>query len=68
MSTQSQYIPRQAEATIQTLLKGFPVMATRGLRKSCKSTLASHMLPDRPYVNLKDPDEEDFARNNTRRF
>lgn len=68
MSTLSQYIPRQAETTIQILLKGFPVVAVTGPRQSGKSTLAARMLPDRPYVSLEDPDEEDFARNDPRRF
>lgn len=62
------YIPRDAESTIETLLQGFPIVVVTGPRQSGKSTLAARVFQNRPYVSLEDPDEEEFARSDPRRF
>lgn len=62
------YIPRQAEETVRTLLKGFPVVVLTGPRQSGKSTLARHVFFNRPFVTLEDPDEYDFAGTDPRGF
>jgi predicted AAA+ superfamily ATPase len=39
-------IPRDAEQTIRTPLKGFPVITLTGLRQSGKTTLAKSIFSD----------------------
>lgn len=62
------YIPRQAEATISKMLKGFPVVVVTGPRQSGKSTLAAHVFAEKPYVSLEDPDVQEFASDDPRGF
>jgi uncharacterized protein len=62
------YISRNAELTIKTLFKGFPVVVLTGPRQSGKSTLASHIFYDRPYVSLEDLDQQAFAKDDPRGF
>lgn len=62
------YIPREAEATLRHLVRGYPVVAVTGPRQSGKSTLVRHAFPSRPYVSLEDPDEREFAESDPRGF
>jgi predicted AAA+ superfamily ATPase len=61
-------IPRVAEQTIRTLLKGFPVIILTGPRQSGKTTLAKSSFSDRPYTTLEDPDTRQAAQDDPRSF
>jgi predicted AAA+ superfamily ATPase len=61
-------IPRDAEQTIRTLLKGFPVIILTGPRQSGKTTLAKSIFSDRPYTTLEDPDTRQAAQDDPRSF
>lgn len=61
-------IQRNAEATIHSLLKGFPIVTITGPRQSGKTTLAKVVFPDRPYASLEDPDVRLAAREDPRSF
>lgn len=61
-------IPRLASATLEHLLRGFPVVTVTGPRQSGKTTLVRGLLSDRPYVSLESPAERDFARSDPRGF
>lgn len=65
---EKKYIPRSIEPTIQTLREGFPCIAVTGPRQSGKTTLVRHLFPEKSYVSLEDPDEQDFARQDPRGF
>jgi len=62
------YIPREAEATLKQLVRGYPVVAVTGPRQSGKSTLVRHAFPSHPYVSLEDPDQREFAESDPRGF
>ncbi|MFO7840294.1 MAG: AAA family ATPase [Desulfosalsimonadaceae bacterium] len=62
------YIPRDAESTIDMLFRGFPIVVVTGPRQSGKAILAHHVFQGRPYLSLEDPDEEEFVKNDPRRF
>ncbi|MFM7145497.1 MAG: ATP-binding protein [Actinomycetales bacterium] len=59
-------IPRLAQATLDRLSRGFPVLWITGPRQSGKTTLSQTARPDLPYVNLERPDERAFATNDPR--
>ena len=46
-----------AEHTIRTLLRGFPIVTITGPRQSGKTTLARMVARGKPYVSLEDPDQ-----------
>ncbi|MBD3376493.1 DUF4143 domain-containing protein [candidate division KSB1 bacterium] len=62
------YIPRDAENSLQSLAKGFPVVAVTGPRQSGKSTLVRKVFPQKPYVTLEDLDVRRFAQDDPRGF
>jgi predicted AAA+ superfamily ATPase len=62
------YSPRQAEATLRELLAWYPVVAITGPRQSGKTTLARHLLAEKPYVNLESPDQREYASGDPRGF
>ena len=61
-------IHRQAATTLQTLARGYPVLAITGPRQSGKTTLARSTFPDKPYVSLEDLDTRAFAQEDPRGF
>jgi hypothetical protein len=61
-------ISRHATATLQTLAKGYPVLAITGPRQSGKTTLARSTFPGKPYVSLEDLDTRAFAQEDPRGF
>ena len=61
-------IRRDAEETIHTLLKGFPVVTITGPRQSGKTTLARAIFPNQPYASLEEPDVRLAAREDPRSF
>jgi len=61
-------IIRDAEQTIRSLLKGFPVLTLTGPRQSGKTTLARAIFSDRPYATLEDPDTRLAAQDDPRSF
>ncbi len=61
-------VPRRALGTLQSLARGFPVLAITGPRQSGKTTLARTAFPGLPYVNLEDPDTRELATADPRRF
>lgn len=61
-------IPINAQATLQSLAKGYPFIALTGPRQSGKTTLSQQAFPEKPYVSLEDPDTLEFALSDPRRF
>lgn len=61
-------IPRSAQATLQTLAKGFPIIALTGPRQSGKTTLARSVFADRTYITLEDLEEREYAARDPRGF
>ncbi len=61
-------ISRQAEQTIRSLLRGFPIVTLTGPRQSGKTTLAKIIFSDRPYASLEDPDLRLSAQDDPRSF
>ncbi len=61
-------LPRNAQATLQTLARGYPFIALTGPRQSGKTTLSRLAFAEKPYVSLEDPDTLEFALADPRRF
>lgn len=61
-------IIRDAEKTIITLLRGFPIVTITGPRQSGKTTLAKKIFANKPYVSLEEPDTRLFAQEDPRSF
>jgi predicted AAA+ superfamily ATPase len=61
-------IPRHALAALRQLARWYPAVAVTGPRQAGKTTLARLAFPDKPYVNLEDPDQRDFAAADGRGF
>jgi len=61
-------IRRDAEDTIHSLLRGFPIVTITGPRQSGKTTLAKVVFPDKPYASLEDPDVRLAAHDDPRSF
>lgn len=61
-------IKRHASSIILKLAAGFPFVAITGPRQSGKTTLSRAIFTDKPYVSLEDPDANEFANSDSRRF
>lgn len=61
-------IPRTAATTLKSLASDYPVVTVTGPRQSGKTTLCRACFPDKPYVNLEQPDVGTFAREDPRAF
>jgi predicted AAA+ superfamily ATPase len=61
-------IRREAEDTIRSLLRGFPIVTITGPRQSGKTTLAKAIFPDKPYASLEEPDVRLAAQDDPRSF
>lgn len=59
-------IARTAQATLDRLARGFPVLAMTGPRQSGKTTLARLAFPQKPYLSLEDPDMRFLAEGDPR--
>lgn len=61
-------IPRIAESELLKLAAQFKAVAVTGPRQSGKTTLVSKAFPEKPYVNLENPDFRRFAIEDPRGF
>jgi len=61
-------ISRHAASSLQSLAKGYPILAITGPRQSGKTTLAQSTFPDKPYVSLEDLDTRAYAQEDPRGF
>jgi predicted AAA+ superfamily ATPase len=61
-------IDRQAHAVLLQRATLYPVVTVLGPRQSGKTTLCRMAFPDKPYVNLEQPDVRDFAQQDPKAF
>ena len=61
-------IRRQAQTVLLERAKAYPVVTVLGPRQSGKTTLCRIAFPDKPYVNLEQPDVREFAQQDPKAF
>jgi predicted AAA+ superfamily ATPase len=61
-------IQRNAQKEVLSLAAQFKAVAIVGPRQSGKTTLSKMLFPDKPYVNLENPDTRLFATDDPRGF
>ncbi len=61
-------IQRQLSGYVQRSAMHYPVITVTGPRQSGKSTLCKALFPDKPYINLEQPDTRQFASEDPRGF
>ena len=61
-------IERQALAVLLQRATLYPVVTVLGPRQSGKTTLCRLAFPDKPYVNLEQPDVREFAQQDPKAF
>lgn len=61
-------IDRQAHTVLLQRATLYPVVIVLGPRQSGKTTLCRMAFPDKPYVNLEQPDVRDFAQQDPKAF
>jgi predicted AAA+ superfamily ATPase len=59
---------REIEAELKDLARGYPVVTITGPRQSGKTTLVQKVFPDKPYINLENPDNRAIAIADPRSF
>ena len=59
---------RTAEELLPILAKEFPILAVTGPRQSGKTTLVRKLFASKPYANLEDIDQYQFAEEDPRGF
>jgi len=62
------FVHRQIEARIRELGTKFPIISVTGPRQSGKTTMLRTLFPEYRYVSLENPDDQDFAMQDPRRF
>lgn len=61
-------IPRTLASVLADRASRYPVVTLTGPRQSGKTTLCRALFPDKPYVNLEDPDQRSLASEDPRAF
>jgi predicted AAA+ superfamily ATPase len=61
-------IQRQALGVLRQRATLYPVVTVLGPRQSGKTTLCRMAFPDKPYVNLEQPDVREFAQQDPKAF
>jgi len=61
-------ITRTLASTLKSLAGQYPVVTITGPRQSGKTTLCRNVFPDKPYINLENPDLRQFAVSDPRGF
>lgn len=61
-------IDRQAKKVLLDRATLYPVVTVLGPRQSGKTTLCRMVFPDKPYVNLEQPDVREFAQQDPKAF
>ncbi len=61
-------VQREIVNAMKQLVNKFPILALTGPRQSGKTTLLKLMFPDYRYVNLENPDTQNFAETDPRNF
>ncbi len=64
----SMFVHRTIQGRIREMCDKFPIVSLTGPRQSGKTTLLRQLFPDYRYVSLENPDLQDFALQDPRRF
>jgi len=62
------FVRRHIESRILELCQKFPIISVTGPRQSGKTTLLRELFPNYTYVSLENPDNQDFAIKDPKRF
>lgn len=62
------FVPRQITGRIREQCSKFPIISVTGPRQSGKTTLLREAFPEYRYISLENPDYQDFAIQDPRRF
>jgi len=61
-------IEREMTPCVKAVFKKYPVVTITGPRQSGKTTLVKHLFGDKPYVNLEQLENREFAKSDPRGF